>query len=108
VRAARSPAASVALAFAGPTVRVAAGVEAPRPEGWHAALPGERAPAPVVVLAVAGELPLLLAYAIVPRPAGPVRLAAEHDAFAIRARLTVGEQTYDVAVLQDEFTVTVG
>ncbi len=108
VRAARSPAASVALAFAGPTVRVAAGVEAPRPEGWHAALPGERAPAPVVVLAVAGELPLLLAYAIVPRPAGPVRLTAEHDAFAIRARLTVGEQTYDVAVLEDEFTVTVG
>jgi hypothetical protein len=106
LRAARSPAASIALAFAGAPVRVVAGVDGPRPQGWHAAAPGERAVAPAVTVAAAGELPLLLAYAIVPRPAGPVRLAAEHDAFEIRARLAVGDRSYDVRVLQDEFTVT--
>jgi len=104
----RSELARVAVAFAGATtVRVTGGVGEPRPQGWHAARLGERVVAPVVALAAAGPLPLLLAYAIVPRPPGAVTLTADHDAFEVRARLTVGEQAYEIGVLQDEFTLTV-
>jgi len=61
-------------------LRVLAGVEEPRPQGWYAARHGQRRPAPVLSLVASGRLPYVFGYALVPRSTGPVELAFEQDA----------------------------
>jgi hypothetical protein len=109
VLASRSPAASIALGFAGPEpIRVASGVMQPALEGWHARRPGEREPAPVVSVAARGALPLALGHVIVPRPPGGVTLAVEHDQAALLATLVVGATRYELRALEGDVEMTVG
>ena len=103
LRASRSGARVLALAFAGSgAVHLTTGVEAPAPLGWHADAPGDVRPAPVASVAVRGTLPLVTGYALAPDVDGPLALALRHDGFELHARLRVGADDYELTLVQDE------
>jgi uncharacterized heparinase superfamily protein len=104
--ASRSHVSSVQVVPAGTReLRIAAGVEEPRPQGWYAARPGERRPAPVLSLVASGRLPFVFGYALVPRSRAPVELDFEQDAFRLAARLRLGRTDYVMTVVQGDVAV---
>ena len=104
----RSEAASVQVVPAGTQeLRVHAGVEGARPQGWYAARHGWRRPAPVLSLIASGRLPYVFGYALVPRSTEPVDLAFEHDAFRLGVRLVTAGTEYAMTVVQGDVEIAV-
>jgi uncharacterized heparinase superfamily protein len=103
----RSPTASVHVVPAGVhELRLDAGVEGVRPQGWYAARHGDRRPAPVLSLVASGRLPYVFGYALVPRAVGPVDLRFAHDAFRLDAVLRAGGVEYAMTVVQGDVEIT--
>lgn len=100
---ARSAQAMAQIVFAGGArVEMAGGIPEPRPQGWVSDGVGVRTPAPTIVLGMGGRLPLVLAYAILPRTGAPAALAVGHDGLDLRARLTIGGATWEIAAGDDD------
>jgi hypothetical protein len=99
----RGDAHTVAFVAAGTeALQVAAGVDAPTPFGWHAVAVGDVRPAPTIAIPVGGTLPLATGYLLAPDLRGRLALELTNDAFALRVRLRVGDETSALTVVQDE------
>lgn len=105
----RSERARVGIVLAGDgEVRVQAGLDGPRPQGWFASHPGDFVAAPALAVAVAGPLPLVTGYALLPRCTAPAALTLDSDTMQLRAVLRVDDQEFVITVLDHDVELVRG